>query len=556
MRIGICWLGLIFLSACAGRGPVIEMERSFPKEEMTIDETEPIGGEIPHEVNSQVNKWVNYFTGRGRPHLERYLARSTKYEKLMKGILREEGVPEDLFYIALIESGFSSSAVSHASAVGYWQFIRDTGRRYDLQINAIMDERRDPELATRAAARYLKSLHLLFNDWYLAAAAYNVGENRIKRLVMKYHTRDFWTLARRRKLPRETINYVPKYLAARMIAKRPSQYGFADLDYKDEIRFEVFTTDQDINLRKLAQNAGLDLDELKSMNPAFLTDYAPATSRRGGLSLRVPVGSLAQVAQVATDSRVTNTAHMQQLLRMRFGHYRVRRGDTLGHIARRHRTSVAQLRKINRLGKSSFLRVGQRLNVPLYSGRSMANYAAPTPSSQTKPSEASANLSPEMHLVRRGQSLSYIAAKYGVSLSSLLQANALKMNSILRVGQKLKIPSVDSKSSNNAAEDRPSGSKTYRVKRGDSLLAISQRTGVGFSQLLRLNQLQRRSKIYVGQVLKLQDKEETTIHRVRPGETLSHIAVKYGVPLRQIASANGITRHEPIRIGEKLVIPE
>ncbi len=146
---------------------------------------------IPTEINGSVEKWVNYFQGRGRPHMEKYLLRSTRYEALMKKVLRDNKLPEDLFYVALIESGFSSQAFSHASAVGYWQFIRGTGKRYKLKINKLVDERRDPVLSTQAAAEYFKDLYSRFDSWYLSMAAYNVGEGRVERAIKKYKTRDF-----------------------------------------------------------------------------------------------------------------------------------------------------------------------------------------------------------------------------------------------------------------------------------------------------------------------------------------------------------------------------
>ena len=157
---------------------------------------------IPTEINANVEKWINYFQNKGRPHMERYLLRSTRYEALMKKVLRDNKLPEDLFYIALIESGFSSQAFSHASAVGYWQFIRGTGKRYKLKINQLLDERRDPEKSTQAAAEYFKDLFARFNSWYLAMAAYNVGEGRIDRVIKKYKTKDFWALSKiKRALP-------------------------------------------------------------------------------------------------------------------------------------------------------------------------------------------------------------------------------------------------------------------------------------------------------------------------------------------------------------------
>ncbi|MEC9281785.1 MAG: LysM peptidoglycan-binding domain-containing protein [Bdellovibrionota bacterium] len=548
MRLLLSLVSLSVLSACGTFTPVvIDTQRNIEKEEITLDENEPIGGEVPHEVNAQVNKWVKYFTGRGRRHMERYLSRSTRYEAVMKQILREEQVPEDLFYVALIESGFRSSARSHANAVGYWQFIRGTGRAYGLQINAVMDERRDPELATRAAARYLKSLHTLFNDWYLAIAAYNVGENRVKRLVMRYQTRDFWTLARRRKLPRETINYVPKYLAARMIAKRPTQYGFDKVEYQPGLDFETLQVSYPVNLKTLAGKLGIGVDEFKEFyNPTYLTDYAPTTKKRGGLTLRIPKGKLYAAQEYALESKVVDVAQMNRLLNTKYAYHRVRRGDTLSGIAVRYRTSIRTLKRINRLGRRNLIRVGQRLNVPLYSGARIL--ASSSPSAKV----ASYSGEKTIHRVRRGESLGVIAEKYGVGLSKVLRANSLSKRSKIYVGQKIIIPGKHS------IKTTQRHGSSYVVKRGETLLGISNRTGVSLSNLLKYNGLNRRSKIYVGQKINLTASRSVAskkVHRVRRGETLSHIAVKYGVAIRQIAQANGIKRNHRIQIGESLVIP-
>ena len=207
--------------------------------------------------------------------MEKYLHRSTRYEKLMKEVLREEGLPEDLIYVPLIESGFSSSAHSHRSAVGYWQFIRDTGRRYGLKINRYVDERSDPLLSTRAAAAYFKSLYSLFGDWYLSLAAYNTGENRVKRAVMQDGTRDFWVLSKNKRLYRETRNYVPKFIAAMLIAKNPKEFGFVDVEYKSPLEYDRVYTTQAISLSKLSKHIGVSLKELKSLNTRYLTNYVP-----------------------------------------------------------------------------------------------------------------------------------------------------------------------------------------------------------------------------------------------------------------------------------------
>jgi membrane-bound lytic murein transglycosylase D len=201
--------------------------------------------------------------------MERYLSRSTRYAPIMKEILRKEGLPEDLIYIALIESGFSSTAHSTASAVGYWQFIRGTGKQYRLRIDSFVDERRDFERSTVAAADYFKGLYNLFGAWYLAIASYNVGENRVKGLVMRNKTRDFWKLARERRLPQETVDYVPKFLAARLIGKEPAKYGFTDVEYMPPLEFSTVSFASPIDIRRLATEMGLRVRRSSRFEPGL-----------------------------------------------------------------------------------------------------------------------------------------------------------------------------------------------------------------------------------------------------------------------------------------------
>jgi membrane-bound lytic murein transglycosylase D len=232
-------------------------------------------GEVNLKVNSLVEKWIGYFQGRGRHWMELYLSRSTRYMPMMKNTLREYGLPEDLVYVAMIESGFSPVAHSRAAAVGYWQFVRATARTYGLTVNRYIDERRDPVLSTRAAAEYFKALYNLFGSWHLALASYNSGENRVKNVVMKNFTRDFWELVRLRKIPPETQNYVPKFIAAAIIAKDPGHYGFTDIEYEPSLDYDTIAVPNAVSLRKLAQNIEVDYDDLRLLNPKYRSDYVP-----------------------------------------------------------------------------------------------------------------------------------------------------------------------------------------------------------------------------------------------------------------------------------------
>lgn len=381
---------------------------------------------IPTEINENVDKWIRYFQNRGRVHMERYLLRSTRYEALMKKVLRDNKLPEDLFYIALIESGFSSQAFSHASAVGYWQFIRGTGKRYKLQINQLVDERRDPVLSTQAAAEYFKDLYARFNSWYLAMAAYNVGEGRVDRAIKKYKTKDFWVLVRnKRALPSETDNYVPKYIAAKLIAKNPDKYGFEGIDYMPPIEFDHISVDQPINLRLMAEKMNINYEDFKALNPKFKGEIAPLEAGNK-LGLRIPPGSYEAAAVAYKESTVDKVEYVADQNEMQL--YKIRKGDTLSTVARRYRTTVAYLRDINDFTRKKKLRVGQRIFVP-----------DRTPLKEKRP-ELVAKASKKFHIVQKGDNVASIAKKYKTTVSTIKKINRLKSKSNLRIGSRIYLP--------------------------------------------------------------------------------------------------------------------
>ncbi len=377
---------------------------------------------IPTELNANVDKWINYFQGRGRPHMERYLLRSTRYEALMKKVLRDNKLPEDLFYIALIESGFSSSAFSHASAVGYWQFIRGTGKMYKLQIDQLIDERRDPVLSTQAAAEYFKDLYARFDSWYLAMASYNVGEGRVARAVKKYKTKDFWALTKiKRALPRETDDYIPKYIAAKLIAKNPDKYGFEGIDYMPPIEFDHITLDKPVNLRLMAEKMNINYEDFKALNPKYKGEIAPVDGSNV-LGLRIPPGSTEIAMNAAKESysdKVEFVADQDEIQP-----YKIRRGDTFSTVARRYRTTVAYLRDINDFPRKKKLRVGQKIFVP-----------DRTPLKEKRP-----DLAARFYIVQPGDSLASIAVKYKVSVNDLKKVNNLSRKSKIKSGVKLVLP--------------------------------------------------------------------------------------------------------------------
>lgn len=441
--------------------------------------------EIPVEVNPKVQQWMAYFQGKGRKHMTRYLGRSTRYSSLMKRILRQNNLPEDLIYIALIESGFSSVATSRAAAVGYWQFIRGTGRRYGLEINKLIDERRDPVLSTQAAAAYFKELYGMFGSWYLAMASYNVGENRVLREVRRNYTRNFWEIARKRRLPKETMNYIPKFIAAKIIATDPAKYGFNEIEYEKPIEFEHVTVDQPVNLKLMAQKMSMDYEELKKLNPKFRGEVAPL--KQGKLELRIPFGQT-QVAMNAVKESFTTKVELIAD-NPDTTTYKVRRGDTLSTIARRFHTTQANLRDLNDLRKRQRLKVGSYLQVP-------ERISVQASSKQVGKSSVSAE-GHSTHVVRSGESLSTIARKYGISVQALRKANNLRRRSVLRAGNKLVIPGMN-KPMNVDSRHSDSDMIVHVVRRGETLQNIARRYRVPMHMITRQNKLPRGSKLSLG----------------------------------------------------------
>ena len=433
-------------------------------------------GEIPLDSHPSVDKWIKYFTTRGRKYMKAYLERSSRYLPLMKSVMKENDLPLNLVYVALIESGFSPKALSRANAVGYWQFIYGTGKRYGLRIDGYVDERRDPVLSTRAAANYFKDLYSLFGSWHLALSAYNAGEYRINRAVLRHYNRDFWLLSSKKAFPRETRNYIPKLIAAIHISKNPKQYGFYNLNYQPQINYELLKVTKSISLAKLARHIGVPFKEMKSLNPIYKGEYVPIYEKE--TILRVPVGQLAS-AQAALEKSL-----MSQPKYSYHYHYwyKVRQGDSLYKIARQHRTTVKKIRRENRLGNSSFLMIGQKLKIP-------TRQLVASQKSSNKRSPASVNKT--FHIVHKGQTLSYIARRYGLTLAQFKKLNNIQGNPIIHPGQKLRIKK-------RTPASQSSNSIYHVVQRGDTLIGIAKKHKVPLPKLMKANSMSFKSMLLTG----------------------------------------------------------
>ncbi len=394
-----------------------------------------------------VDKNVRYFSSTIKGHFTRWLARSGKYLGMMKSIFRENYLPEDLVFLALIESGFNPKAYSWARASGPWQFIRGTGQRYGLKIDRWVDERRDPVKSTKAAAAYLKDLYGMFGSWPLAMASYNAGEGNVARAVNRNGTDDFWELRKTRGLPSETKEYVPKFLAAKMIAQDPGKFGFDSLEYERPFEYDEVVLDRCTDLAVVAKCCGVPVSDIKELNPELIRWCTPPNSQ--SYTLRIPKGSkeefLASYANLSDEEKSARPRHEDM-----YDHYTVRRGDTLKKIARRFHTTESLLASANGLEPGSRVKRGQRLSLP--------NSVA---SDDSRPRRGGRSKSGS-YKVRKGDTLSSIASSRGISASRLAAMNGISTKTRLRPGQRLKLSS-----GTRVARSKHGRKKTYTVRKNE-----------------------------------------------------------------------------------------
>lgn len=570
--------------------------------------------EIPVVLNARVQHYMNYFQNRGRRSFSIWLARSGKYIPHMKVILQQRGMPTDLVYLSMIESGFNVKARSHAAAVGPWQFIKPTATRYGLRVDPWVDERMDPQKSTEAAANYLGDLYAMFQNWELAAAGYNCGEDRVQNAIDKYQINDFWQISEFT-LPKETKNYVPKLMAALIIAKDPAKYGFVGISYHEPVPFETVRVAPQKKLSDIAKVIGVSPTKLKELNPALLHDATPPGAP---YPIHVPVGYASIVTQKNQQIASLGNVNPNIAKSSTAFSYKVRRGDSLGKIANKYGTSVSKIKRANGL-KSSTIRVGQRLKIPgkysksttyvssknkthtakykVKSGDTIGAIAARHRVSSSDIRRANGikgslirtgqvitipgasgryygdDTSPKKtttitkYKVRSGDTLGGIAAKHRVSITTLKRANGIKGSSI-RAGQTLKIPQITggtyaSTSTSNSNKTATRSSSTYKVRSGDTLGGIAEKHGVRLSSLKSANNISG-STIRKGQTLKIPgsnssyassgSKTSSSKYKVRSGDTLGSIAQKHGVRIASIKSANNV-KGSTIRVGQILTIP-
>ncbi len=394
--------------------------------------TVSMNGEIPLQINQFVEREIRSFQTVERSWFLGAYRRSGVYVPYIKARMREAGLPEQLAWLAFIESGYSPRALSPARALGLWQFIPSTGYRYGMTRDRWIDHRMDFERSTTAAIAYLRDLHAMFGDWNAALAAYNCGEGRVLRTInsqANQYLDDFWDLYVR--LPQETARYVPRFHAVMAIMQDPLKYGFSDLPQPEPpIAFDTLIVDRQVKLADIAERTGISADVLTRLNAELRTGITPQYPYR----LRVPVGTLDSVAVALNSAPTTSAPNLPDLIT-----HRVRRGETIASIARKHRTTATAIRRENGLRKNARLRVGQVLRIPVRSRTSTPPQVASSSSraARTGANQGSDGGSPTIYVVKSGDTLWSISQRHSISVDELRALNGLSRRSTIKPGQRL-----------------------------------------------------------------------------------------------------------------------
>jgi membrane-bound lytic murein transglycosylase D len=483
------------------------------------DPSEAISYDFPIVINKQVEAYLNIFQNRQKKAFRRWLERSAKYLPMIHKELREAGLPEDLAYLAMIESGYNQRAYSRSRAVGLWQFMKGTGKDYNLRIDSYVDERRHALKSTKAAVALLSDLYAKFGDWHLAVAAYNAGGGKIGRGLKRYKTNDFWNLAQKRYLKLETKRYVPKLIAAIIIAKDPEKYGFSQINFEAPIQYETLRVGPGLSLDAVALICDTSGKKIKQLNQELKTGKTPLNKRH--YDVQIPVGR--------SDIARANLPRLSSVVSTGYKTHIIRKGDTLSAICRRYNINKTTLLKTNNLRTNSLI-AGKHLRIP-YSHtryRLLAQGA----------SGAAASDDLVLHTIKKGETISKIAAIYNVPADLIVTWNGLKSIHKIRAGQQLALYIEGAGRDSAVATPRQQtvASPVAESPQDPSLIVFS-----------------KQKKWATTTTIASLEEEVVSWYRVRRGDSLWTIARRFNLSTKQLKSWNKLTSNR-IQPGIKLKI--
>lgn len=490
--------------------------------------------DLPVVENEKVRYFIDYYTNRGSRGFRRWLERSGRYVPMMQAIFAEHGLPGDLVYLVMIESGFNEKARSRANAVGPWQFMAGTGKLYDLTNEWWFDERRDPVKATVAAARHLRDLYARFDgEWNLAIAAYNAGAGKVGQAIRNADSRDFWKICRMGHLPQETRNYLPKLYAVLHIAKNPAKYGFENIDYQAPLAYDVVELPGSTDLDIVARLCDVEMDEIQKLNPELKRWCTPPGIK--DYKLRIPAGK--------REAFLTAFAEVPVSRRASYHHYRIRSGDTLGAIAARFSIKTQDIMRLNRIKNPRSLRIGTDLILPLRPDFQLASVA-----SMEDDNGHAEKLS---YRVRSGDSLWSIARRFSVTTEQLAAWNGMRSDGILKPGKVIKVA--------GGSATRSRSGVSYKVRSGDSLWSIARSHGTTVKQVCALNNLRGDSVLKPGMVLKMSGTAASAparkvVYQVQSGDSLWSISRRFDLAVGQICNWNNLAKNQVLRPGQTLTL--
>ena len=480
------------------------------------------GYDFPITINKQVLYYLDLFQGKQRNYFTHWLARSSQYLPAIQEELKKAGLPQDLAFLAMIESGFNPSAYSPADASGLWQFVEGTGRTYGLKIDNWVDERREPEKATKAAIRYLSRLHSEFDDWYLAVAAYNTGEKRIENAIKTYNTKDFWEIAGSEGIYLETKRYVPKLIAAILIARNPDKFGFTGIKYQKPQQYEIIDVHGGMDLEAVAVSGSFSVKWLRALNNELQKNQTPPKIKT--YALRIPMGTKELIA--------SNLDRLHPVATTIYTSHAVKNGETLTTICSLYNISKTTLLKANNL-RTPQLKKGLHLQIPSTSTKYVLLKKGERLEDHLAQANGNGNRQTVLHQMKSGETLAKIAKLYQVPMKTIMQWNKISDQRHVKTGQQITL---------HLDRPAPEAIASTRVAKATNPKEITD-----------IPSLEATKKRSLTNAPSLPKAKPQTWYVVRNGDSVWNIAKKFQISTEDLRQWNRLSSNS-LQSGNKLII--